>query len=104
MADSSVVHQLQRGGLIVGNAKSRKPDLSIGLAIVNGTGVVARVYDGYDDVEIARVRHKIAPKPACLSAAKRLRELADAFERLAYTDTPFMPDTQLLAQELSTSE
>jgi hypothetical protein len=104
LADSAVVHQLRRGGLILGHTKGRKPDLSISLAIVNGTGVVARVYDGYDDVEVARVRHKIAPKPACLLAAKRLRGLADAFERLADTDTPFMPDTQLLAQELSTSE
>lgn len=55
----------------------------------NDRGLVASVIgdDGLSEVTLVE-RRSATPRDACLAAAGRLRELADAFERLADMDRP----------------
>lgn len=70
--------------------------LSIRLSRLNGTGLVAEVvqhyeedFEGEDDIEVARDIDTTDTKSICLSAARRLHTLANAFEYLALVEQPF---------------
>lgn len=70
----------------------------IRLALWNDKGAVAGIEDGdMNDVDIVLHKGKRDAKAICLEAAKRLRKLADDFERLSEMDEPFKETTQRAA-------
>lgn len=66
----------------------------IKLALWNDEGAVASIEDNMEDVDIVLHKTNRDPKVICLKAAKRLRKLADDFERLANMENPFKEETQ----------
>lgn len=75
----------------------------IWLSLYNDKGAVAGI-GGSDLKEVDIVLHKGKrdPKAICLEAAKRLRKLADDFERLSVMDEPFRESTQREAAKAAT--
>lgn len=72
--------------------------LRIRLARWNSVGAVAGLAnEDHDSVDVVLHKSKQNPKAICLEAAKRLRKLADAFERLSEMDNPFKEATQRAA-------
>ena len=62
---------------------------TIYLAQVAPKGIVARVEDGGQSIELVMFKSKKDPAEVCSQAATKLRELADAFDRLATMPEPF---------------
>lgn len=74
-------------------------DLKIYLGQNSLGGLFAAIeadYDG-DSVTLYATRYKSDPRAACIYAAIRLRELADAFDRLSVMDDQFKESTQTAA-------
>lgn len=71
------------------------PEPRIVLSLLNSTGCLAAIEDD-DDNRATIVEHnsKRDPVAICTAAAKRLRKMADKFERLAKEETPFKVVTQ----------
>ena len=59
--------------------------------IANASTCQAGLTTGSDDIDFPRAN---TPQQACREAAATLRELADKFDALAQSDTPFNSDTQ----------
>ena len=73
----------------------------ISLMHYNDRGAVAAIDDGdMDRVQIVLSQTKRDAPSICAEAAKRLRKLADAFERLAEADDPFTDKAQKQAMKL----
>lgn len=72
--------------------------LRIHLARWNRVGVVAGVEnEGGESVDVVLHKSTCNPKSICLEAARRLRKLADDFERLSAMEEPFKAATQRAA-------
>ena len=81
-------------------------DLKIYLARYNTTGAIAAIENEDDDsdVTVHIARYNPDPRAACIHAATRLRELADAFDRLSVMEDPFKESTQIAAMVLAAQE
>lgn len=73
---------------------------TIYLAQVASKGSVARIEEGAGFVELVSFKSKKDPAEVCALAATKLRELADAFDRLATMPDPFQEKTQKKAMRV----
>ena len=68
----------------------------------NSKGAVAEIEDDdMNSIEIALNKDRQNPKAICTEAARRLRKLADDFDRLALMEEPFKAKTQLAAAKVA---
>jgi hypothetical protein len=68
----------------------------ISLMLLNENGCVATIENNedMDSLTLATSNTSRCGKSMCLKAAKKLRGLADAFERLAKSEQPFTEEAQ----------
>lgn len=69
--------------------------LKIALYKFNGSGTCARIENADEcEISICEMQYESDPVKCCHEAAKRLREAADLFEKLAAEKEPFKDKTQ----------
>lgn len=66
----------------------------ISLAIYNEHGCTASIENEMGNVTLATNKTSKCPKACCKKAAERLRKLANAFEELAKSSSPFTEKEQ----------
>lgn len=75
--------------------------LKIGLAMYNSNGATAFLEDDEGKtINVLTHSERRNPKQICRLSAKKLRSLADAFDRLAEMDEPFKEKTHKRAMRL----
>ena len=78
------------------------PKARIRLAMWNSQGAVAGIEDDdMNDIDLVLHKSRQDPKAICKEAAKRLRRLADDFDRLATMDEPFKEKAQRAAAKVA---
>jgi hypothetical protein len=78
------------------------PKARIRLAMWNSQGAVAGIEDDdMNDINLVLHKSRQDPKAICKEAAKRLRRLADDFDRLSTMDEPFKEKTQRVAAKVA---
>lgn len=73
----------------------------IALAKWNRNGAVASIDDGESSVDIVLHKTRCDSNAVCVAAARKLRKLADDFERLSKMDDAFKEKTQRAASKPS---
>lgn len=72
----------------------------IALSLWNDEGSVAQIEDGdMNTVDVYLAENSQNPTATCQKAAKKLRQLADAFDQLATMQDPYKESTQRLAMK-----